>query len=531
MRRTLAAAVLLPVLAGPVCAARADEVVPLPSATERRAVGPTILLERVELEGPSLLTTDDVEGVTRAFTGRMVNGADLRRMASALTERLEARGYMGSRVVLADQEVAGGAIKLRLVAARVVAVNVSPPSFWNREVALRAWVLPHGDELLHLPTLQDRLAQLRESGLVQRVHAEVVAFDERGAAYAVALEVEESHPFRVIASYANNRASSIGARRAELALFDQSVLGLGDAFEGRVGRTRGLDDSYLGYRLPIPRTPIAFFASRTRSDSLAIDPPAFRELGITALGDTDSVGVEWQLARTMPFAAVARYAFDRRTTRSELLGIPFSFIPGVVGDEGRARVHRLAVEAVQRREAWSISGRLQYSRGTTNSQAEGDIPVSAPSFQAWSFSLTGVRELGAPWGQWRARLEGQATRDRLFPFEKVALGGAGTVRGYRENAYLFDRGALASLEWRAPELSFWRDNVRVGPGVFVDGGWGRDMGGGSVTLASIGVSLRVEVLKHLAIQVAWARPRQGYEGERRDLQDRGVHYAVSVSWP
>lgn len=515
--------------------AQSAGALPPPSATERRALGASIRLEALEIEGPALLARAEIDSAAKPYLGRMVTTAELRGLAATLTERLESAGYAGSRVRLPDQELKDGTVTLRLVPGRLTRIIVSPPTFWNRHFALSAWLLPHGEETLHLPTLQQRLALLRESGLVERVNAEVVAFDTLGSTFAVELAVEESLPFQLSASYANNRGPSIGARRGELAFVDRSLLGLGDALEARLGRTAGLDDSYLAYRMPVPRTPFALLASRARSDSLAVDPPDFRELDITAVTDTDTAGLEWAIERTMPFSAIGRYTHDRRRSRTELLGIPFSFVPGIPDGVSTARVHRFAVEVVERRETWSASGRAQWSRGTTNSEAFLDDLASDERFYVLAVSGAFVRQLAAGWGQVRARLDGQFTRDRLLPFEKLAIGGSGTVRGYRENLILRDTGVIGSIEWRTRNFSLVTDRVLASVAAFVDAGWGRPSHGaardGPASIASAGLALRLEVSRYLSANIAWALPTRRNLTERRDLQDRGVHYNVALTWP
>ena len=506
---------------------------PAPGERERSLGLNVFELRAVEVEGPQLLPREEVQAAVAAYIGRRIGVVEMRAMADGLAERLERRGYLGSRVLLPDQEVTGGVLRYRIRAARLVAVHVEPSLFWNREITIRSALLPSGEETLHMPTLQERLALLRESGLVQRINASVSPFDQEGVAYAVSVQVEEALPLRAVASVANNRPPGIGSTRRELALVHQSVVGLGDALQLRAGRTSGLDDSFASYRLPIPRTPLAVSAFRTRSASLAIDPPEFRELDIRAVGDTDGAGVEWQWLRSMPLSATLAYAHERRSSRTEILGFTFSFVPGVDA-EATARVHRLAVEAVARQESWSSATRLQWSHGSTNAAGGGD-GASSPQFDVAAFSGSWITQLGGGRGQVRARLEGQYTRDALFPFEKISIGGAASVRGYRENAGLHDRGVAGSVEWRSRDYPFLQERVTVSGGLFIDAGWGESArprsDESSAVLASAGVLARVEIFRRVALQVAWAHPRKRESNGRRDAQDRGLHYAISIALP
>jgi hemolysin activation/secretion protein len=133
-----------------------------------------------------------------------------------------------------------------------------------------------------------------------------------------------------------------------------------------------------------------------------------------------------------------------------------------------------------------------------------------------------------------ARIEGQYTADRLLPIEKYSLGGHATVRGYRENVVLRDRGALASLELRAP---LWRyeDKVRVEGAVFADASWSENVGSLPdplpASLSSVGVGLIAAGPWGLSARVDFALPNHRWLTEDADLQDRGIQFRVSWSLP
>lgn len=71
-------------------------------------------------------------------------------------------------------------------------------------------------------------------------------------------------------------------------------------------------------------------------------------------------------------------------------------------------------------------------------------------FFAWLGQFQWVRRLWDTDSQLILRSDLQIAADPLLPLEKLAIGGAVTVRGYRENVFARDNGWVSSLEFRIP---------------------------------------------------------------------------------
>ncbi|MEO7731444.1 MAG: POTRA domain-containing protein, partial [Kofleriaceae bacterium] len=262
---------------------------PLPprGAVEQRYVPARFPLRGIVLDGVTVFSEAQVAHVLQRFSGQMVGGEELREMVRLVDALYESQGYVGSRARLDDQPIVDGTVRLRVVELRMANVEIAG-NFWNRRafIAWSAWPPPAG--VVNLPALQEHLALMKDSGLFEKISADLRLAAPDSEAAGIRVEVVESLPFSIAVSIANNRAPSVGSVRREIALSDRSLLGWGDTLALRLGRTRGIDDSEVGYTAPVPLTPVALFARRVRSDSLAIDPPVFRDLDIVAVSDTDA---------------------------------------------------------------------------------------------------------------------------------------------------------------------------------------------------------------------------------------------------
>lgn len=510
-----------------------EQALPGPSPLERQLVPAKFRLGAVAIRGATVIPESDIQAVLAPFIGQLVGAEELHEIVRRIDALYDARGFVGSRAHLADQNVSNGTVRIDVIELRVSRVEVAG-TLWNRAnyVSLATW--PSSSEVVSLPKVQERLAGLKETGLFERIDADLRLASPGDEGAKIHVSVIETPPLWIGLSAANDRPPSIGAIRRQLELVDRSLLGWGDAIDVKLGKTNGLNDSDIGYVFPVVATPISIFAKRTRSDSLAIEPPVFRDLDIVALSDIDAVGATLALLKSERLAVSVGASGEKRKTTTTLLGLPFSFTPGLPDQPSYARVARGSIEGLWRGEGVSASCRVGYSRG----HIEETIPTLdgsgvQPSYHFWQVGLGGVGRTGAV-GELRFRGEVQIAQQTLPPTERIAIGGATTVRGYRENLLLRDSGAMGSIEWHWPKAWSW-SALTVGGGAFLDGGWARNHTGRSdglpSAIASVGIDLEATIWKYVRISTAYAVPNHRNLTPHDDLQDRGFHWGASISYP
>jgi hemolysin activation/secretion protein len=132
-----------------------------------------------------------------------------------------------------------------------------------------------------------------------------------------------------------------------------------------------------------------------------------------------------------------------------------------------------------------------------------------------------------------ARLDVQLAADPLLSIEKLAVGGAHSVRGYRENQVVRDSGVVASIESRIP---LWREplgrpQLELVP--FSDVGTAWDVAGGAPdeTLVSVGIGVRVSPWRWLYGAFYWGVPLRNADHDGEGLQRHGLHFEVGAHVP
>ena len=152
-------------------------------------------------------------------------------------------------------------------------------------------------------------------------------------------------------------------------------------------------------------------------------------------------------------------------------------------------------------------------------------------FFSWQGQTQYVRRLFGTPNQLIVRLQGQWTDDKLLSLEQFSVGGAESVRGYRENELLFDRGLESTVELRLPVLLNGAGESIVQLAPFFDFGGGSLVGEPTphpTTISSAGIGLLLTPNKHMNAQLYWGHPFANLNDGHNDPQDLGLHFKVSV---
>jgi hemolysin activation/secretion protein len=162
-------------------------------------------------------------------------------------------------------------------------------------------------------------------------------------------------------------------------------------------------------------------------------------------------------------------------------------------------------------------------------------PGKLPSgeFFAWLGQFQWSRLLGQEGGQLIFRTNVQHTNDALFAMEQFEVGGALSVRGYRENQLVRDYGFDAQLEYRYPVLKDATGRSVLALAPFVDAGRAKNNelpeGPTRNFIYSAGAGLRWDPTPKIHAEVYWGHSFRSINNNDNSLQDSGVHFLVSAN--
>lgn len=489
--------------------------------------GLRVLARGFQFVGNTAFSDVELNRIVAQYIGREIGTQDLEAMRLALTKYYVDRGYVNSGAVVPDQEVVGGVITLRLVEGTLSGIEISG----NRrlsEAYLRDRVMLGAATPLNVYKIRDQLFILQQDPRIKRVNAALLPGLRPGEAL-LRLDVEEQPSRSVHVGVDNRRPPSVGAERAEVEFNDYNFLGYADTFNARYGLTEGLNDVDVSYAFPIDVHDTAITARYVRSDSTVIEAP-FDALDVKSETTSAALGVWRPYVKTPAKEYGVGLTFEQRRNQTFLLGEPFAFSPGADAN-GVSRVAALRLQA-----AWLthnpqriFAGRSTLSFGTGALHATVSDMEPDARFVAWLGQFQWVERFAQRREELVVRADAQLANDPLLSIEQFPLGGAQSVRGYRENQLVRDNGLFASIEyrWALPFDAESRQRLQLAAFYDVGRAWNRERPTPDPRiLSSVGVGLRGNYASWLEYELYVGVRLHNVSTADGDLQDHGIHFRL-----
>ncbi len=526
-----------PVAAAPTASIGGVAPPPEVRTASGEAGAPLFVLREVRFEGGEELPRAGLDRVWSAYRGRWMSRSDLEQLRYELTRYLVELGYMNSGVLVkSGQTIRDGVVTFQIVTGRLTEVRVSGQR-GLRPAYLRDRIRPDPDEPLKQSLLQQRFQFLLDDPLIERIDGTLLPGTSPGSAI-MDLEVVRARPWELYAGVANDHPPSTGAELFYLGGALRNLTGFGDVLEvyGGLGLQGGGDlqdrgrEGSIGWSIPVTAKDTRVFARYDWTNALILEEP-LRDLDIESETERVEIGVSRPFWRTPQRVLNLGLLFGWSRNTTTLLGERFSFSPGAVRGESRLTAVRLYQEYLDRKSDSAFALRSVFSLGVDAMDAKTPAPGSPDrEFFVWLGQAQYVRNLDWRETQLVARAAVQLTPDVLLPLERYAVGGAQTVRGYRENELVGDAGYVGSLELRYPlwRGAFWGgQESQLQLAVFTDVGsaWTHGEFDRREDLWSVGLGARLHISERLraALYLAHAfsepAPKETY-----DWQDDGIHF-------
>lgn len=513
---------------------RDPDVFELPSLSAQRAgagglAGPRFTLTEIDVRGANLIDAARIDAVTSRYTGRPITHADLVQLRDDLTKLYVSEGYISSGAVLPDQEVSDGVLEIEIVEGRLDSVSVSGNSFLTNTYFQRR--LGADGRVLSAVNLQRDFQLLLEDSNVRRLDARLVPGEQLGSA-ALEIEVEEERRWDATAFVASDRSPSVGGVRGGVAGLYRSLIWAGDQISAEVGVTEGLVDGRAEYSFPLGATRWSGAVFASAADAEIQDEP-LASLGAESRSRSLGASTQYPLIAEPGRALNILAAFETTHVETELFGIPFDFAPGSMNGETRYSTVRLSPSYVvfSNRRALSLGASLAV--GVEGESAPVGAPaIPEPDFWHLSANVFYVRRFSNHGRQLILQAAGRYTDESLYSTEKFVAGGTGSVRGYRKNTLLSDRGVFVSVEYQLPlsevtgVAGAWSSDVTLA--AFVDAAQVDNVHQSDPiedTLSSAGVRVLWEVADRVLVDAHWAHAFEDLPFDD-DFQDDGFGFRV-----
>ena len=429
--------------------------------------GPSFLLTAVRFTGNTVFSGDQLQPLAAERIGAAVTLVDLEAIASRVTEKYRAEGYVVAQAVVPVQELAGGVVEISVVEGTLGKVKIEfDPATRIRPSVIEGIVAQlEAGRPLHGPTLERVMLLLSDlPGVIAQAALE--PGDESGSTDLV-LSIVPGRRWNLAVDGDNFGSRSSSEYRAGVSARLNSPFALGDNLDARVQLGTGgrLAHGRLSYELPVGGLGTRLGASYARVDyELGKD---FAELDADGRADVYDVNLSHPFIRSR-----SRNLFGRVGWQKKELEDRYGLIDRT---EDKSISMGYAGFVYEQRDAWLGGGYT--SAGFTafsgdldmNAQARATDRIgrhTAGGFSHWNYELSRLNALTRNANLFIG-ISGQFADKNLTSAEKISLGGPRGVRAYAPSEAAVDEGHVVNLELRysvTPELSLQ---------CFYDWGWGK----------------------------------------------------------
>ena len=506
---------------------------PAPPADQQRE-GAQVPVSEVLFEGNTVVATQELQKVAAPYVGRRLYAADIEELRRALTQYYVDRGYVNSGALLvADTAARQGVLSFRIIEGKVSRIQIRGLERLS-EGYVTGRLVPDPDEPLNLNVLRERFQLLLDDPHFARINTRLMPGENVGDAI-LDLEVVRARPYQLTVFANNYRPPSIGEIAAGLSGNVRNLTGYGDLLDFRWQQTTTTPHSVsysLGWRLPVNRYGTAVSFRADRGQSIVVEAP-LNTLRITSRINSQDIGISHPFIETLKHKLTLGMNRVEQTVKSSLLDVPFSFTPGVPEGKTEVRLRRFWQEYAYRSATNAVVLRSTFTSASNNQDAASPSNLQAPPrYRYWLGQFQYAQRLGDTGIQ--AVLKGvmQRADTTLLPVDSISVGGVNTVRGYRENQLLGDKGEVLSLQLDVPVPTGGIRFPQVVVSPFYDWGRATKVGLGSDILSSAG----------LALKAAWQGARLDFVIAKRlkhapaidnvkgSLQDDRVHVQLAYDF-
>lgn len=489
----------------------------------------SLVLKQVKVYGATVLSDSEIQSIVVQYLNRNLSFEELRYITQKLTDLYVSKGYVTSGAFVPEQDLSNGIVIVRVIEGSLEEINIEGLTHLSEKYLLSRISLDT-NQVININNLEEKLQLLEENPLIKKVDAKLVQGSNFGQSKLL-LNVVEANEWSSNLLFNNYNSASNGEIQGTVAISNKNLIGYGDRIETVYSISEGFDSINIGYKFPLSSLDNSLSLQYSNGDSEITDS-TFDDFGIRADAESFLVQFEQPIVKTLDRKIDLFLTFDRRSSNTFIDDdVPFSFTEGPEQGQSKATVFRFGSSWTERSSKTVISANTRFNIGldlfeiTNNTDALPDA-----IFFSWLGQFQFARTLNKKRDALLViRLVTQLTPDSLLPFEQISLGGANTVRGYRENGEIGDNSVFGTIEGHLPLV---RDsgvgNLKLVP--FFDGGrvWNTN-GSREATLASLGLGLDWEANDWLRFDLDYGIPLINDEDfEDNSLQNNGIHFQLQA---
>ena len=363
---------------------------------------------------------------------------------------------------------------------------------------------------------------------------------------SIKIEAKERNQFQGFASFDNESPFALGSERYGAGVSISNMTDFGDRFAISNYRTTtgGLNQYDFSYSIPV-NADDGLLSLRISPSNYRITQPDFNFLGIRGTNTLYEINFKQPVLRSRlsELSLSLGYAYQSgQTFIFNDTNIPFGIGPDADGTT-RTGVLKFSQDYIARElnnSYWAFRSQLNLGTGfgifnVSNNKADS---ANAPTgyFLSWNGLVQRVQALGRDVFL-IGTIDTQLANDPLLSSQQFLIGGAQSVRGFRQNVRVGDNGIRFSLENRWIAL---RDEttefakLQFLPFVELGGVWNNPRNPNALPnqnfIAAGGLGAIFEPIKGLTLRLDYAIPFLQLPDKSTNLQDSSLYFKVNYQF-
>ncbi|MDJ0746176.1 MAG: ShlB/FhaC/HecB family hemolysin secretion/activation protein [Xenococcaceae cyanobacterium MO_167.B27] len=491
----------------------------------------TIVVDEFIFGNSTVFSPEDLQAFTKDVTGTPVTIAELLAVTSKITQEYNKQGYITSGAYIpANETFDDGVVTIEIVEGKLEEVNLTGVDGVHPDY-IKKRIQGKKGKPLNVNNLVASLQLLQLDPLVNSLSTQLRSGSQLGNSI-LDVEVNPANTFSLVTKLDNDRSPSVGSFRRGVQISDGSLLGQGDRVRLGYFNTKGSDEISFNYGIPLNRNngTISFDFSNSWND--VVEEPA-NELDIQSEYRIFGLNFRQPLVRSPQQEFALGLILDRQFSQTKLGGDGFAFSNGAE-DDGKTHVTALRFyqEWLRRGQSQVMGLRSQLNLGLDlfGATINDDENIPDGTFFSWQGQAQFARQLARD-TIFLFNINTQLADSSLLPIEQIGIGGANSVRGYRQGLLLTDNGVIASAEIQIPiiRIRSWDSVIQLAPffdyGVAWNGGIDTDPDPNN--LASVGVGLIWNISDRFSARFEYGAALTDVDNRGDSLQEDGFLFRIT----
>lgn len=510
------------------------------SALAEEAVVPRFNIDKIFLEGNTIIPSAEVAAIFKKYTGPQKDFGTLQEAMDVIEAACRKRGYTMVTAILPEQELERGTVVINLLEPVVKEILIDGNRYYSRENILRAMPSLKKGVPPNVARISENLKAANENP--GRKISLQFKNEDNDKELIAELKVTDQKPWKVSATADNTGTSATGLYRVGLGLQYSNLFGLDHVISlnyitspDHLSKVQIFSGSY---RIPLYGLgdTLDLFGAYSDVDS-GTTQVSNTGVSISGKGIISGVRYNMNLNRFGEYEHKLIGGADYRLYDNTVM---------ILGrDEGKdvvAHPLNLTYGASWNNSFASLDGSL----GVLYNIPWGHLGHKSDFYAArdganpnYFITRYGINSIFRPGADFMLRLgaNGQYSPDRLISGEQFGLGGSTSVRGYEEREESWDSGISGVFEAYSPD--FGKIIPMPSPGIqlrlvgFYDSGYGyniRPRAGelNEHSLNGTGAGVRLGVGEYLNFSLDWGHALDNSATTRRG-NDR-IHFKASIAY-